>query len=136
MYRVNSLASSIRVATESKMDRVDEAAIWVLALRDPNRVANGASNLGAFPVLLPLSPAKPSSHRTENINCTTWAKQLTTPIANTKSIAPLRYIFDANTGQTLGAAITTPKAVKPATSNKEIICRIGWENCESEFKLL
>ena len=36
-----------------------------------------------------------------------------------------KYIFDANTGQTLGAASTTPRPLKPATINREIICLMG-----------
>jgi copper chaperone CopZ len=99
-------------------------------------VARGASNLGGLSFLFSFSPAKLSSQRTEKMSCTTCAKQLITPIAKTKSITPFKYIFDANTGQTLGAAIVTPRPLKPATINREIICLTGWENCELVFKLL
>jgi hypothetical protein len=34
-------------------------------------------------------------------------------------------MFVENIGQTLGAAITTPRPLNPATINRDIICLIG-----------
>ena len=65
-YRVISRVSSIRVATESRMDRVDAVPICVWAPRLRNKAAKGASNGGALAVSPPSrSAAKFSIHRTE-----------------------------------------------------------------------
>ena len=66
MYRVMSRSSSIRVATESRMERAEVAPIALFRPRARNSAARGASRRGALTISWPgFCTAKPSIQPTD-----------------------------------------------------------------------
>ena len=85
--------SSMRVATESRIVRAEEAEMLARASRCPRSCASGASTRGARTAPAPRPPrarVNAPIQRTPARTCQTCQKQATTPITKTTAMNPLR----------------------------------------------
>ena len=85
-----SRASSMRVATDSRIERAEEFEICpARGPRERKSAASGASKRGAMVISCPGRwAAKPSIQLTDRISCATCQKQVSTPRMKTARISP------------------------------------------------
>ncbi len=122
-----SRCSSIRVATESRIERAFDDEICIRAPRERNSAASGASSRGASTMSCPgRCSTKSLIQRTDCTSCNTCRKQMTMPRAKTTPTKPFNSGLARKTPRSIGNVTTSPAATATVMMTIRMIWRTGW----------
>ena len=117
----------MRVATDSRIDRVEEDDRFDRAPRLRNSCAKGASKSGASASAEPGSwRAKASIQLTDCTRMNTCQKQVATAKRNTPAIKPFSQGFVWMMPKTVSWMSQAPPMTRPETKSMVTIWRMGW----------